>query len=101
MAAHDHRAAAQRGVVALLDGRVERVHVEVDDRGGYSPASSIFGRFDFLGLGASSLAGASEDEDDDGWSDPPSVIATDSDPAYVWSIPPPTMYVSVAFEWNV
>jgi hypothetical protein len=58
--ADDHRAAAQPGIVALLDGRVERVHVEVDDRGAYS-ASSILGRFDFDFFGGGDAS--SEDED--------------------------------------
>ena len=31
VSAHGHGPAAQRGIVALLDGRVERVHVEVED----------------------------------------------------------------------
>ena len=36
-AADDDRAAAQGGVVALLDGRVERVHVQVEDRARRAP----------------------------------------------------------------
>ena len=40
VAADDHRPAAQGRVVALLDGRVERVHVHVDDRARARPRYS-------------------------------------------------------------
>src|SRR6478609_1606227 len=46
-ATDDHRPAAQRGVVALLDGGVERVEISVQD-GGRRPSRRSHGRHEHM-----------------------------------------------------
>ena len=102
VAAHDHRPAAQGRVVALLDGRVERVHVHVQDRtrvgratrrrllpptssprGGCSSSLSTL-RLRFGGGGASASSAVAT-------SVPPIVTAKTAETLMYWSTAPPAV----------